>query len=216
MNIGDTKFSICTGVKDRNEYLLQAIPSWLKLPATEIVIIDWSSKQHTKEALSGIKGDRIKIIRVKNEDTFGLSKVWNFAISHTKERFILKIDADIILKTKRIARHPVGDSFFYVGERGLTGWETFGTILMTREMFQKSNGYNERLINWGYEDNDYFLRLIKLGFAMHRWSKKSLNHISHPDTIRLPKQKEENILISEFFPWTPKDTFYKPEIEYIA
>jgi hypothetical protein len=216
--IKDIEFSICTGVRDRNELLLQALPSWLELPATEIVIVDWSSTQKVKHALAqnNIADDRIKIIRVENEIEFAISKVWNLALLNTREDYILKIDSDIIVKPKRILRHRVNSNTFYIGARNLHGIGTFGTIWLTREMFLKSNGYNERLSGWGFEDNDLYNRLVKNGYSCNRWSKKAIKHIDHPNSKRLGKNIEINRRIARESPWTKEDTFYKPQIKYIA
>jgi len=216
--IRDIKFSICTGVKNRNELLVQAIPSWLELPATEIVIVDWSSTQNVKKTLAknNIADDRIKIIRVENEVEFALSKVWNLALLHTKEDYILKIDSDIIVKPKRILRHRVNNNTFYIGARNLHGIGTFGTLWLTREMFLKSNGYNERLSGWGFEDNDLYDRLVNNGYSCNRWAKKAIKHIDHPSSKRLGKNTEINKFIAKESPWTQDDKFYEPQIKYIA
>jgi len=213
----DIKFSICTGIKDRNELLVQALPSWLKLPAQEIVIVDWCSKQSIKELLAfhNITDGRIKVIRIKNEPHFNLSKVLNFSLSQTSEDFILKIDSDIIIKPKRIARHRVNNNTFYIGARNLHGMGTFGTIGMTREMFTVSNGYNERLTGWGFEDNDLYERLMSYGYSVNRWSKNSIKHINHPSSARMGNNHGLNKIIARELTWTQVDKLYQPEIEYI-
>jgi glycosyltransferase involved in cell wall biosynthesis len=215
-NIGDTEFSICSGVKDRNEFLIQALPTWLRLPATEIIIVDWSSEHSVKDAIAGIRDERIKIIRVKNESKFGLSKVWNLAISSSSNDCIMKLDGDIIVKPKRLVRHTIEDNTFYVGARNIHGVGTYGSIWLTREMFNSCHGYNERLSNWGYEDDDFYIRLLNNGFNLQRWSKRAIKHIDHPDSFRLPKKREENKQIAELKTWSSEDSFYEPEIEYIT
>lgn len=215
MIIGDTNFSVCTSVRDRNDYLVRALPSWLQLPAQEYVIVDWTSGQSVKDAIRNFKDDRITVIRVKNESSFVISRAMNFAISQTKENFILKMDGDIIVKPKRIVRHQVWQNVFYVGGGDLNDLHTFGTIWLTKEMFLKSNGYDERMKGWGAEDNDFYQRLLALSYKFARWSKKAVNHIDHPDSTRLPYNAKANLEIAQNKPWGIDESPYQPEIEYI-
>ena len=46
-----SKISISTSCMDRNDMLIQTLPTWLLHPVKEIIIVDWSSKKPIVETL---------------------------------------------------------------------------------------------------------------------------------------------------------------------
>lgn len=57
-----------------------------------------------------------------------------------------------------------------------------GSLFCTKEMFFKVGGQNENMISWGYEDNEFYERILKLEKTLYRTSGIAY-HIDHPRGI---------------------------------
>ena len=60
------KLTIATSCMNRNDMLIETVPTWLKFPVKEIIIVDWSSTVSVKTTLeeNHIIDERIRIISV--------------------------------------------------------------------------------------------------------------------------------------------------------
>jgi hypothetical protein len=54
-----------------------------------------------------------------------------------------------------------------------------GMVMVRREHFMAVHGFNSRLRGWGFEDNDFLIRL-QLGLGLRRLTFGQASHLSHP------------------------------------
>lgn len=88
--------SIICVCKNRHKSLLISLQSWLLLEkVSEIIIVDWNSDVAINYLTK--YDNRIKIVRVINEENFNMTQPLNIAMKLAKEKVILKLDCDHII-----------------------------------------------------------------------------------------------------------------------
>jgi predicted glycosyltransferase involved in capsule biosynthesis len=177
---------------NRENNLCQSLASWINvLEITEIIIVDWSSKNPLIKniLLKKYLNDKIKIIRVENQQYFSLSKSYNLGISYASNNIIIKLDSDYKnidhswLKYLPLNNFNLLKDCFITGHWKFGGKSLSGLLLINKKDFV---GYNENIQNWGYEDFDLYTRLQpKLQQIIFFLIKKHIEHIPHPDEERV-------------------------------
>jgi hypothetical protein len=204
--------SVVVQVCDRNSMLQQTLPTWINYSCDEIVIFDQPKKELAYDVVSQYLSDpRIKLIESLENIPYSLTKGRNVTIRNSTTDDILSLDAD----TKILPGMPkltLEDGFFYHGIHGVTtGGFLQGCIMFKRSDFDKINGYNERLIGWGYDDDDFRFRLGNK--LRSRPFPPYLFHINHDDNLRTQSYTEKNksnswnsnCVSANEQPWTEKD-----------
>ncbi len=94
--------SVIMSVYNGDIFLQKAIDSILNqtYPHLEFIIIDDNSNKQTKDILSNINDERVKIIF--NDENIGLTRNLNTAIDYCKGKYIARMDADDICLPNRI------------------------------------------------------------------------------------------------------------------
>lgn len=211
---------VCVSM-NRSEHILKALPSWLKVNnCNEIVILDYGSDVKLLDILKfhNLNDPKVKIFRVENVSKWHLSKAYNLAIKLSSYKNIYKLDSDNICDKNVIDNHPLNKPDIYYHGR----WEDAtnenelqiaGTMFFTYDMFIDSNGYNENITTYGWDDCDFDLRLNKIGV------RKSIcindfQFIEHSDDIRQDKSSnfslKQNIQVNrilcekEILKWNKK------------
>lgn len=183
------KISAVVCCKNREYNLLRAIDSWLMIKEiSEIIVLDYGSDKKIQ-----VQNDETKIKIFRYEaDNWHLTKAYNIAMQLASNEILLKLDSDYILSRNFIKYHPMKNNFFYRG----SGSSTMGLVMVYRNDFLKVNGYNERIINWGYDDNDLYTRLMLNGVAPLKIDKNSVKHLPHDDNSRISNQPDPKISLS--------------------
>ena len=192
--IDGQRLSINTGSLDRLEPLKRSLATWLASPVPdEIVIVDWGNKIPLQESLSGFDDPRIIIARAENQRYWRNSKCHNLALQLTSGERLLRLDNDYLLKPTFFERHVLKDGCFFCGN-----WKNIpiemddkrnlaGAIYARVDDVLAVNGYNERLIHYGCEDDDLYDRLAARGVMRYDIDLSTMDHIPHPDHQRYEK-----------------------------
>jgi len=200
--------SIISAVKDRKEHLLSSYESWLKCNCvSEVVIVDWGSKEPVSEFLK--ESEKIKIVRVNPDHCryWSFSQAYNIAARIASGLYIAVMNADeIILEPDVFCSIPIPlaeNKMFYEGT--LWGSEKAHGVYflyLSRRLFWEVNGFNEKLVGYGYEDVDIRNRLQKYG-AEGKSVSIEIEHIKHEAT----HESRENMLnyaLAHAYPWDKK------------
>lgn len=131
------------------------IDSWLKQSINELVIIDWNSDIEFYDLIQSYNDKRIKYIRVENESKFIKTYAQNLGVNMCSYNKICKLDSNVILEDNFFENHPLRENMFYVDNNS--------NIYLWIDDFFTVYGYNETLVNSGWEDNDLIIRLLLLG-----------------------------------------------------
>lgn len=187
--------SLCTQILDRNLVLEQTLPTWLQYPWQEIIIFDYGiGIESAVKIASQYTDNRIKIYQNYTNLKYNSSIAKNNAIKLTTNQIVFYIDSDVkILNQPPIIHHntfiqgyscsmeeyyrrELKDFFF---EDGICySGKLNGTVMFWKDDFNKVNGFNENLTNWGYDDIDFYNRLQQLGVKKLNFGD-ILYHIDH-------------------------------------
>ncbi len=175
------RISLCVSCMDRLHHLSETLPRNLadnqSYPDLEIVLLDYSSsdglehwaKDHLRE---WIEAGRLVYFRTTDRAHFSRSHARNLAFRLATGDILCSVDAD----------NFTGPGFaHYVNERfdrheqiylrpDFDGAhvrlpDVFGRICVRKQDFLRIEGYDEQLVDYGYEDIDLCVRLEKGGLA---------------------------------------------------
>ena len=210
--------SIVCGCMNRQETLQRALPTWLAAPEIdEIAIVDWSSADPVRRVTDTLGDPRVKVFRVEGQRRWIASKCHNLGLRVASGDVLLRLDADYLLEPAFFQKHALSDGVFFCGnwrrartdnERHLTG-----ALFVHRRHVLDLNGYNERIITYGYEDDDLFERLERAGLARRDIDLDTVHHIAHDDLARTRHQDvvnvqwetERNKALAHSCPWSAGD-----------
>ncbi len=176
--------SLITAVKNRKESFEEALKTWVTHEEIdEIIIVDWDSDESLAPVVEKYQNGKIFLANVKDQPKWVLSFAYNLATRLTTRSQILKIDADVQLLPDFFKIHQLVPGMFYSGN-----WKTArneneahlnGNVFLYRDDFFKVNGYNEFFKTYGWDDSDFFERLISTGLQRVDFNFDTLYHIPH-------------------------------------
>lgn len=195
--MAEPTISLCAAAMNRNTFIEESLVTWVKLPFREIIIVDWSSKNPLHRYIFDMFNDsRIKIIRVDGESLYNQSKASNLKVRVSSSEYVLSIDSDIKLSETFITNHPLSNDVFYIGNKAVNKG-LVGTCLVSRNTFFSVNGYNEFMNGWGYHDNDFYKRLVEIGFCKKYLGENDAVHIDHGNGLRIRNYEQKSIKASD-------------------
>jgi len=186
--------TITTGSMNRKGALRKALRTWSCLHEVDhIIIVDWSSTEPLNEVLRDFMelDSRIRVVRIVDQKHWCNSKCHNLEIRLVPEdNLLLRLDIDTLVRHDFFARHSYRPGTFYAGnwrtvldevddKRNLTG-----TLFIDPAYLLRVNGYNERLIHYGREDDELYARLAVEGYRWQELDLDTLEHLTHADRAR--------------------------------
>lgn len=178
------RVSLITALKDRAESLEAAFATWINIPGiSQIIIVDWSSKDTSIIEKVAKKDSRVLVARVEDEVYFNHTRTKNLGINLSNGEIVVATDADIMIHARLSRLFSIlnaNDNLFY------RGWIPggYGTIVVRRHMLDAVGGYDERMEGWGGSDDDLYLRLSLQGFQFAHIAGGLLTHIDHSEEAR--------------------------------
>ncbi len=193
--------SIVTRCMGRKSFLEKTLPTWLKMPQIEkVIVVDWGAK----EDLAALCTDgRVEIVTVPDKKTFEQGETWNVGIRRVKSDYVFMVDIDVLFNADsfafkklldRVVEGQYAENCYLV----CAVWPNHltGTSIFPKAIVDKVNGFVERLPTRGSEEIDLRNRCDKAGAArkFDLWPGM-LEHIDHDDAARFENMAEEiNIL----------------------
>jgi hypothetical protein len=199
----ETTGIVCAAM-NRESILRVSLSSWLQAKGiTEIVIVDWSSKNSLKslETLD----PKIKVVRVEDQKYFNLGKAYNLAFNNASCDKILKLDVDYILNPyyNLLEELPkLTKQNFITGDwrsktmdnhLGFLGFLN-GFLYIYRDNFYAAKGYSN-FENYGFDDDDLYNKLQTLGYERNFLDIKKnicIYHNPHDQDVRVSNYKEKD------------------------
>ena len=154
--------SIVTVCRNRRDHLLRSATAVARWPHhAEHLVVDWSSSEPLRRA--DLPDDpRLQLLRVDGERGWNLCRAYNFAIARASHHLIFKLDADCWPLEPFDLQALLGQGPASVCAFG-TGFEGGkGQFLIERGLFEAVGGFNEYLIDYGFDDKDLRARLRML------------------------------------------------------
>ena len=194
MKLRDMDFTLCNSTKNRNDNLKKVIPLWKELPFSRCIIVDWNSDEPVWETLNHLMDERFTVVRVEYQPYYWSPIIHNFSIGLADTEWIMRTDSDIFFLPRTINGTNFKGNHFYIGGRPDNGRGTEGTVLLKREWWAQTGGYDERQTGYGYEDVHFYKRMDNLwGVEQNKFPRQSLIHIRHEDDVRLEHRDVSDI-----------------------
>lgn len=204
------KISFCTTCMDRLYHLKETLPQNLISNAPyaniEFVVLNYNSKDEIdswikKEMMVEIRNQKLKYIKTIEPLYFKVSHAKNIVSKFASGDIICNVDADNF--TGVGFAEYINEQFTKENNILLTGgmegyWDTIGRACFWKSDFLKVRGYDERILDWGYEDFDLYHR-IHNEIGRH---EVKINNIKYLRTIK----HDESVRM--------KNGFYGSEIEF--
>ena len=187
--------SIITACMNREGNLLKALPTWLNLNAKEIVIVDWSSTTPVVEALEqhGIKDNRIRIVRVEDEDRWILTHAYNVGLKQATGEIILKLDNDHTVSTDFLERNQLQGLDCRLGSWRLANSPeqayVNGAFLIKGSTLRNVGFFNELITTYGWDDSYLHESLFADGAKIGHIDPESIYHLEQEHASRTKNQK---------------------------
>ena len=181
--------TIVTASMNRTDNLLKSLRSWLLSPATEVIILDYSSENPIESVFAkhSVHDERLRIVRVEGKSRWHLSEAFNMAISEVSNGFVLKLDADIELSKPDLKALKRDTLSFTTGDWANavpSQMYTNGSLFCHVDHLKCVGGWDRRIRTYGWEDSDLYERLLALGLQQNYFPKGFLHHLDHSDSER--------------------------------
>ncbi len=221
--------SIVTRVRNRQEHLLQSLPAWTAEPLVrDIVIVDYASTTPIQDGILA-KSDKIRLCTVHNAPLWKSGKAINIGVQWALCPLVLRLDCDInrVQNLDKYLERKTDSNFFSGNMEGGSVKGFFGQCLFAKDQWLSVGGYHEFLVGWGFDDSDFYERLVEHGYARELFGVDVLGDIAHSDIVRAAASMPEyefirpeimrdkgfqmrlNRIISKLVPWDP--SFYRPQ-----
>ena len=195
--------SLVVPVMNRSDRIIPCLSTWIDHPAIdEVLIVDWSSSQpiNTDSSLISVtEHPKTRIIRVVGEESFiCMSFSLNVGCFYAKHDHIIKCDIDFQLKNTELVevfKRSQGKKHFFCSTIPKK-YDFHGFCFFEKKYFVEVNGYNEKIRGWGFDDEDFYRRLEKIGLerVVIMNIEEFIYHIPHDDFLRTENypQKDKN------------------------
>lgn len=217
--IENRKVSVVTGCRNRESFLLQTLPTWLATGVIdEVVVVDWSSSRSLAEVLLPFldRYPQLVLATVRDQQRWHGTKAYNLGVQLASGEVLLRLDSDVVLEDSKFFEHNPIKSGQFRAEIDLNlhpfPLGLWGTLLAFHSDVLRVNGYNERLVGYGWEDIDLFLRLSRFGRSREFLVYDHLRHLDHGTDERRGDQVEtleesmaRNYESMNSRPWTMND-----------
>lgn len=198
-----SKISFCITCMDRlchlEKTLIKNIKNNTAYPNVEFVLLDYNSRDGLKEWVDKnckeyLNSGILKYHRIEWPEKFHMSNAKN--ISHTLATgdVLCGLDADN-LTNKNFAYYinfEFNNNKNIIGHSSVNVSDFGGRMFISKENFEKLNGYDESFVGWGYEDLDFKHRAFESGLSSVRIPYFFLNCVKHSD-----KMRDKNMPISK-------------------
>ena len=200
--INGQRLTITTGSLNRLEHLRKSLATWLAHPEIdEIVIVDWDNEDPLLQSLNDFTDPRIIVAKAENQKHWHNSKCHNLELQLATGEQILRLDNDYLLGQDFFSRHELRSGCFFAGNWQTTSGDQrhlSGAVYAYKSDLLSVNGYNERLLHYGREDDDLYDRLVAGGLRRVGLDLATITHIPHSHV-----QRYEHLKIAGKIPSLP-------------
>jgi predicted glycosyltransferase involved in capsule biosynthesis len=164
----------------------------------ELMVVDYGDPNDVWRFVIGKvpKLDRSSVLVLENTDNFNLNRARNFGARWAIKSDILAfVDADVFLADNWLSTVVglVRQGSHLVTRVGRTNGIT-GTFAVTKDLFNRVNGFDERMNGWGHDEVDFFHRCQELEKSC-TYNSSLVRAINHSDELRMEnyecKDKQE-------------------------
>jgi glycosyltransferase involved in cell wall biosynthesis len=178
--------SIITTCKSRLAHLKLVINTWNKFQPHEIIVVDVMSPDGLSEWLNEYH-PHVKI-QLLNRDGFNVSEARNYGATVATGDYLFFVDADIVISDglhEWFKRHMLASNYAVrFRENEYDGIHEQGTVLVSKEIFVRVEGFDVVFSGYGGEDHDFYEKLIRAGCIKTQFPKDLISSLEHSDEAR--------------------------------
>ncbi len=161
--------------KGRLGSLQQAVTLLLdqhELDGLHVLVVDYGCPQQTLEWCRQQRSPKLDCVKVLDRtETFHLSRARNCGNRIAQTELLVTLDADCLLKSHFIVRRMLDPILQGQGVSTIAGlieedgksYPGQSYMAYKRSDWLKVRGYDEAMVDWGFEDTDFFMRIYALG-----------------------------------------------------
>jgi hypothetical protein len=215
--MSNRKIVFCSTCKNRYQHLRETIPKNLRdnvLENSKFVVVDYCSGDDMAQS---IKSDHMRDLESGRLVYYKYHAEHSFRMAHAKNiahrlgileggDILVNLDADNFTEPdfdKFILEHydTHGENSFLWANmiKGVLPKGISGRIVVTKNQFILSGGYDEKYRTYSPDDKDFRARLIRLGFDPFEVPPSHLNAIRHNDKMRFKEYPEAKDADAEDF-----------------
>lgn len=160
------RISLCTYSKNRIEQVKRYFRFACEVMSSEdeIIYVDYNDPMYSANFVSKIPMDNIRVFKVDEVKYWNMNHARNCAGIKATGDILFFCDIDVFI-TKEIVdfiRKEVTENIFVMA--GHHSGLTFGCCAITKEMYEKVNGYEEMFSGWGWDDTMMYEMLKANGY----------------------------------------------------
>ncbi|MDB5119777.1 MAG: hypothetical protein JWN56_995 [Sphingobacteriales bacterium] len=221
-NANNQKISICTVCMNRLHHLkltlMKNILDNVDYPELEFILLDYNSSDGLEDYINKnfheyIKSGKLIYYRTTNPQYFNRSHSRNVVFKLATGAIICNVDADNYTGkgfAAYVNKQFINNDTIFLSPISKRGGkkDVLGRICVKKADFDELKGYDERLVNYGFEDNDFVNRLQFSGLRNIQIKEEYfLQAIPHDDKQRLSNEYVSLHLHSLLFNYlTPSST----------
>lgn len=196
-----TVLSIVTTCKDRLDHLHQTIPLMCSQKGGidyNVIVVDYGCSQGAYDWCKSVTGNYPNLVPMKVlDDTryFNNPRARNCGAMVTPARCLCFLDADAMIQPGYLL--VVADSVIR-GKAALAWSEIRGTqslshIVVKRQAWKDTRGYDEAMVDWGFDDTDFFRRIAGNYRIKPVEAKHLIELLPHSNELRVANFKEKSM-----------------------
>lgn len=168
---------------NRTNDLIESIQLFDKISwVDDIYIIDFSSDIPIEKNLLPSIDKPLNIFRIENEQRWWLGRAYNAGFNIIKSDYILKLDADALIKIDSFNELNYCEHELIVFTNNQNDK---GNFIIKKQLLDSVNGFNEYIKHWGYDDIDLINRISNTEASV-AYKKNYINKIIHGNQVRVP------------------------------
>jgi hypothetical protein len=173
--------SLVTRCMNRTMFLRQALPTWTRIGLNQIIVVDWSSTEDVQAVIDQNQDGHIYRLYIPDQEYFHRAKSLNVGMRFADGPVLAHVDADVMLNRDffDIVDRNNHDILYNRGH-----FSMYGTCILSKNIFNRVNGYNEYMADYGGEDSDFYERIERL-YPSKMINNAAARHIDHDDGLRL-------------------------------
>jgi glycosyltransferase involved in cell wall biosynthesis len=156
--------------KGRLAHLKESLPKVCAAGFDEVIVVDFDCPQSTADWCRA-NYPKVKAIKVSHQPKFNPSKARNIGARNALSHWLCFLDADVLInnhftfsfrsKIRNGNFYPLA-TFLRHNSEDLHGLG--GTVVCEYSAFSSVGGYDEVMADYGWEDTDFYQRLVRSGY----------------------------------------------------
>lgn len=193
--LGDTIESgntILVPIMNRRSNVEKNLEKWATAGFDEVLLMDWASETPLASLPVVQQFDNVRVIRVDGPKRYIRTWALNLANRCVRHRKVFKCDSDVEVSSNFLASHDLRPGEFIAGDwrhgRDFNERHLHGDVYYHLDDFDRVNGFDERIINYGQEDTNLTDRMLLAGLHKKVLNYDTLRHQEHDNKLRATNQ----------------------------